>query len=626
MTGQRLNSVEGARKPRFDAERGKTPETRVRSSVFALQRRIGNSATHRFLTSQTPAAPVAPVTDSRFDRVEDRGAGSVSTTIDRVLSSPGKSLDRDTVAAMGLRLGHDFSHVRVHADDEAALSAHSLDAHAYTVGSHIVFSANAFAPGSRAGAQLLTHELVHVVQQSRAAADARRQLKVVDPSDSAEREAQNIALRVAETPASDRKRRPSVEPHRRFADGILRLQRAAGPISKLKLGDVELRRPPILGPKPLTLDPDLKWFPDLAKEIEAEKKKQVEADFPYIKAISARMKTPDDYSSQVKATFGSFNAYLEFAPVSDAELETVVGPHGKKLRSLIDQGDRGTRTQNVFYRWVRWEYVQRGLDPLTVVLTGMTPEMRRRIDAAGKALGVSIKAGGFNPRPMKDAKKLLILGTLSEHATGNAVDIDDHHNLIVSPAAWTFIEKATGSHTIDHSRKRWETDPGGLYDDIAKLSAAWQKRAAEMVQAEDDRRKLVARLAEHYSGSLLPGSLRAPTIPAEVQRRIPPPPLTRPRLLGPPEDTSPRGVRRAAAEHRQLILDALKTVPTMTEEDKLQSLNGLMTHRRDLVLELRKQGLLWGATFSNRDLHHFEIPETALPKWPPAPAPALAAP
>jgi hypothetical protein len=63
------------------------------------------------------------------------------------------------------RFGHDFSHVRVHTDARAAESAAALNAHAYTVGNHVVFGNGHYLPGTSSGQQLIAHELTHVVQQ-----------------------------------------------------------------------------------------------------------------------------------------------------------------------------------------------------------------------------------------------------------------------------------------------------------------------------------------------------------------------------------------------------------------------------------------------------------------------------
>ena len=83
-----------------------------------------------------------------------------------VLDSPGRPLDATTRAYFEPRLGHDFSRVRVHANEVAARSARDVNAKAYTVGHNIVFGAGQFAAETQDGRRLLGHELAHVVQQS----------------------------------------------------------------------------------------------------------------------------------------------------------------------------------------------------------------------------------------------------------------------------------------------------------------------------------------------------------------------------------------------------------------------------------------------------------------------------
>ncbi len=58
-----------------------------------------------------------------------------------------------------------FSNVRVHVDSKAGKSAEAIDAHAYTVGNHIVFAPGKYAPLTLPGQRLLAHELTHVLQQ-----------------------------------------------------------------------------------------------------------------------------------------------------------------------------------------------------------------------------------------------------------------------------------------------------------------------------------------------------------------------------------------------------------------------------------------------------------------------------
>ena len=69
------------------------------------------------------------------------------------LSGGGEMLDDGTRTFMEERFGHDFSDVRVHTASQAAESARSLDARAYTVGSDIVFANGQYAPGSDARPQ-----------------------------------------------------------------------------------------------------------------------------------------------------------------------------------------------------------------------------------------------------------------------------------------------------------------------------------------------------------------------------------------------------------------------------------------------------------------------------------------
>src|SRR5262249_43753877 len=82
-----------------------------------------------------------------------------------VLRAPGQPLDAATRAFMEPRFGHDFGRVRIHIDGQAAESAETLQARAYTLGNRIVFGAGQYAPGTAAGRQLIAHELTHVLQQ-----------------------------------------------------------------------------------------------------------------------------------------------------------------------------------------------------------------------------------------------------------------------------------------------------------------------------------------------------------------------------------------------------------------------------------------------------------------------------
>lgn len=99
-------------------------------------------------------------------RSADLGQTAVPPLVKEVLSVPGQSLDSETRDFMGSRFGHDFGKVRVHADHLAALSAETVGAKAYTVGSDVVMGRGRYSPTTHDGQRLLAHELVHVLQQS----------------------------------------------------------------------------------------------------------------------------------------------------------------------------------------------------------------------------------------------------------------------------------------------------------------------------------------------------------------------------------------------------------------------------------------------------------------------------
>jgi hypothetical protein len=97
----------------------------------ALQRAVGNAAVNELIAGE--GSPMSP------------------------------ALRRD----MEQRFDHDFSAVRLHDNPRVADLAASLSAKAFTVGPHIAFSRGRFTPDTRDGERLLSHELAHVVQQSR---------------------------------------------------------------------------------------------------------------------------------------------------------------------------------------------------------------------------------------------------------------------------------------------------------------------------------------------------------------------------------------------------------------------------------------------------------------------------
>jgi hypothetical protein len=89
---------------------------------------------------------------------------AVPPIVHEVLNSAGQPLETGAREFMESRFGHDFSGVQVHTDSRAAESARAVNALAYTVGQSIVFDYGLYSPRTQEGANLLSHELIHVQQ------------------------------------------------------------------------------------------------------------------------------------------------------------------------------------------------------------------------------------------------------------------------------------------------------------------------------------------------------------------------------------------------------------------------------------------------------------------------------
>ncbi|MFJ4795932.1 eCIS core domain-containing protein [Kitasatospora purpeofusca] len=148
-----------------------------------LQRSIGNAVLARM---------------ARGGR-EEQGPDQVQRSgVHEVLRGGGRPLQGAVRAEMEGRLGADFSDVRLHTGAAAQRSAAEIGARAYTSGRDVVIG---HGGGDK---HTLAHELTHVIQQRKGAVagtDRGDGLRVSDPRDSFEREAEANARRVMARPA-----------------------------------------------------------------------------------------------------------------------------------------------------------------------------------------------------------------------------------------------------------------------------------------------------------------------------------------------------------------------------------------------------------------------------------------
>jgi hypothetical protein len=175
--------------PEFEpaAERERTPVPHVRSperSGGALERAtgaIGNRGFSQVIARMRDGEGILP-------------NGVVHPDVEAAISAArggGSPLDRELGGRLEAAMGESFGDVRVHTDEHADALARAVSARAFTVGNDVFFGAGEYAPGSHAGAQLISHEVAHVVQQR--GAPVSGPLTVSQPGDALERDAEAIA-------------------------------------------------------------------------------------------------------------------------------------------------------------------------------------------------------------------------------------------------------------------------------------------------------------------------------------------------------------------------------------------------------------------------------------------------
>jgi hypothetical protein len=278
---------------------------------------------------------------------------------------------------------------------------------------------------------------------------------------------------------------------------------------------------------------------------------------------AAYIKYRDDY-------FGGPEDYRAFAAETEEELADNPG----LLKLIEDHGGKiAAPAKKIFYRWVRKALLNHdgNADVPALIRAGMTQDLKDRLKKVRLSYKGSFSAGGFNPRPIKLGGRYK-LGTLSEHALGEAVDIQDSKNPQLTLTQWRFVEEFTGKSVV-RTLARWKSQPEQLWKDIVGINDAFvSKLANEIAKAEVSQKAAAAK---------------APPLPKE---KLKPPPK--------PIDLVFETAIGKKWEKQSADVNKLKQW-----EDGFFSLDWA------LVKLLHEQELVWGATFSNNvDLHHFEIP------------------
>ena len=107
--------------------------------------------------------------------------------------SQGAEVPSEVRSRLPHAVGHSLANVRIHNDPGAHELTRMLGARAVTVGHSIYVGAGEYQPSTVGGQRLLAHEVAHTIQQAGMAIPSAGQMRVSDPGDTEEVEAESFA-------------------------------------------------------------------------------------------------------------------------------------------------------------------------------------------------------------------------------------------------------------------------------------------------------------------------------------------------------------------------------------------------------------------------------------------------
>ena len=299
----------------------------------------------------------------------------------------------------------------------------------------------------------------------------------------------------------------------------------------------------------------------------------------------------DAYIADRNGYFGGVLAWREYKKIAAADLDA----NKEKLRRVIEppkavrnRKPRWKEAQTIFYAWVRKSYegkVPAGTDIPKMILAGMSDKLKKALDKVRLDYGKAFQAGGFNPRPQKLQGRYR-LGTLSEHALGNAIDIDAKKNAQITSAQWRAIEKYTGK-SLDHSSRKtkWKSAPKEVYDGVKAINDEFVKKLAADIKAAEAAHKK----AQEEAATKEATKAATKAVPGAAK-----PPATKP--ASPPAFNA---IAEIVGKDANLKVLGAGFVTNWS--------GGFMALTWELVKELHEEGFTWGVAFGDPDIHHFEL-------------------
>lgn len=306
----------------------------------------------------------------------------------------------------------------------------------------------------------------------------------------------------------------------------------------------------------------------------------------------------DAYLRDRDSYFGSRAEYLVYRNKAILELDA----EKEKLRKLIEPPAALRKkkadwksAQDVFYSWVRKAYEKKLGDSAYIpklIGAGMSETLRAALTKVRLDYGTEFLSGGFNPRPMK-LSGMYRLGTLSEHAIGNAVDIDAANNAQIGATGWAHVLKFTGKTLDQATRKsRWKSAPQELHTAIEEINAEFVRKLEEEIQkatkAIDAENEAAAKKEEDAKTAQAENAASGQVV-------------TPAKKVAPPKKAMIKAdpLTRAIAGNTEL--------KSLGSSFIKQWQKGFFALPWELVKELHEEKFTWGAIFKDPDLHHFEL-------------------
>jgi hypothetical protein len=355
----------------------------------------------------------------------------------------------------------------------------------------------------------------------------------------------------------------------------------------------------------------------------------------------------EQYCKHRDTFFGSREKYREELTEAIKELDHKPAK-GRTLRFYIEppqsirknNKDDWEKAQNVFYTWVRKAFHKKygdDKDYPAVIRTGMSDELKTKLEKVKSNYKRDFKAGGTNPRPTKlklGGAYHYRLGTISDHGVGRAIDIDASTNPQINSTDWGKLETYTGKKMNATQRKAaWEKEPKKLYDYIKGVSDEFVRKANKAVSdiVDDAKKKLEAaekatkaaeKELEKLNKDAQKDKDKAKLVAAQQkvieqakkdQEKAKKEKETLEAAVTVLKDKTKSNSAKAA--ERKLLIDKaqekdkqLKAISDNFIIDWAFENNGFISLSWDLVEACQQAGLKWGVTFAgNVDIHHFEL-------------------